>query len=151
MPRRIRRAAIALLIVAALAQLIRPPRTNPVADPASSLSAMRPVPAHVADVLDRACRDCHSNDTRWPWYSHVAPVSWFVIDHVDHGRSHFNYSEWNRYSQADAESLLERVCKLARLGTMPLPSYTWMHGRARLSPGDVAALCSWTSGGQILN
>ena len=103
------------------------------------------------DVLDRACRDCHSNDTRWPWYSHVAPISWFVIDHVDHGRSHFNYSEWNRYSQADAESLLERVCKLARLGTMPLPSYTWMHGRARLSPGDVAALCSWTSGGQILN
>ena len=133
-------AAVALIIVGI--QFIRPARTNPVHDPAHGLSAVRPIPARVAEVFDRACRDCHSNDTRWPWYSHVAPVSWFVIDHVNHGRSHFNYSEWTRYTPDDAARLLKNACDLAREHSMPLASYTWMHRSARLTKGDVEALCS---------
>ena len=129
----------ALLFVAI--QLVRPARTNPVHDPAHALPALRPIPSHVVQVLDRACRDCHSNDTRWPWYSNLAPVSWFVIDHVNHGRSHFNYSEWNRYEAAEATRLLKNACDLAREQAMPLTSYTWIHRTARLSKDDIEAVC----------
>ena len=133
-----------VLATAVLIQFIRPPRTNPVVDHSSSLMSARPVPADVQRVLDRGCRDCHSNDTRWPWYSRVAPVSWFVIDHVNHGRSHFNYSDWARYDAGEADRLFAKACSLVRDRRMPLTSYTWMHPSARLSDADVAALCAWT-------
>jgi hypothetical protein len=123
-------------------QFVRPARTNPIVDPVRGLSALHPVPAHTAGVLERACRDCHSNETRWPWYSHVAPVSWFVIDHVNHGRSHFNYSDWAQYSLEDRARLLKNSCDLARERDMPLGSYLWMHRTARLSPADIDAVCA---------
>ena len=136
-------AAIALVLLGA--QFIRPARSNPTSDPSLSLTAVRPMPTHVAGALDRACRDCHSNETRWPWYSHVAPVSWFVIDHVNHGRSHFNYSDWSRYEPEEAARLLKKSCELARGQAMPLYSYTLMHRTARLTPGEVRALCAYTA------
>ena len=105
---------------------------------------MYPLPAHAASVLDRACRDCHSNETRWPWYSNVAPVSWFVVDHVNHGRRHLNFSDWAQYPGETAERLLENTCAFARKETMPLPSYLRVHREARLSDADVATLCDWT-------
>ena len=132
-------------IVLAGAQLVRPERTNPSTDLSRTLSARHAVSESVAEILDRACRDCHSNDTEWPWYSHVAPISWFVIDHVNHGRSHFNYSDWARYSPEEARNLLKDTCQLARESEMPLASYALMHRSAKLSPGDVETLCSWTA------
>ena len=138
-------AGLLLLMVFTVSQLVRPARTNPTTDPARTLFHIRPVPAHVASALDRACRDCHSNDTRWPWYSNVAPVSWFVIDHVNHGRSHFNYSDWSRHDAEEGRRLLATACRLVREQEMPLLSYTWMHRHASLSPADVDALCAWTT------
>jgi hypothetical protein len=140
--------ALAGLALAIGIQLVRPERTNPRTDPGRTLHARTTVPPDVASLLDRACRDCHSNDTRWPWYSNVAPVSWWVIDHVNHGRSHFNYSDWAQYDRTDARRLLENTCALARKAEMPLPSYLRMHGAARLSSDDVAALCAWAERAQ---
>ena len=147
MRKMIRGSAAVFVFVVVGIQFVRPAKTNPVGDPAHALAAVRPIPSHVAAVFDRACRDCHSNDTRWPWYSHVAPVSWFVIDHVNHGRSHFNYSEWSRYEPEEAARLLKNVCELTRDRSMPLSSYTWMHRDARLSREDVEALCVWSRAG----
>ena len=131
-------------IVAAIGmQFVRPARTNPPTDLSRTLFARGAVPAPAADVLQRACRDCHSHDTQWPWYSAVAPVSWFVIEHVNHGRSHFNYSDWARYDRDEAARLIQHSCQFARDRTMPLPSYLRMHAGARLSPQDVDALCAW--------
>jgi hypothetical protein len=141
MRRTVRSAAIALVVITTAIQFVRPARTNPLVDPSHALAELQPVPAHVTAVLDRACRDCHSNNTRWPWYSQVAPVSWWVIDHVNHGRSHFNYSDWARYPAADRARLLKNSCDLVREDSMPLPSYRWMHRRARLSKADVQAIC----------
>jgi len=141
MRRTVRSAAIALVVITTAIQFVRPARTNPLVDPSHALAELQPVPAHVTAVLDRACRDCHSNNTRWPWYSQVAPVSWWVIDHVNHGRSHFNYSDWARYPAADRARLLKNSCDLVREDSMPLPSYRWMHRRARLSKADVQAMC----------
>ena len=137
-----RRAVVTLAVLIIGIQFVRPARTNPTVEPARALPAMYPLPAHAASVLDRACRDCHSNETRWPWYSHVAPVSWFVIDHVNHGRSHFNYSDWAKYTPENRAQLLKNSCERAREEEMPLGSYLWMHRSARLSSADVEALCA---------
>jgi hypothetical protein len=146
MQRIVRWASVAAIAGAAAMQLVRPARTNPPTIPDRTLAARVPVARDAAAVLDRACRDCHSNDTRWPWYSHVAPVSWFVIDHVNHGRRHLNYSDWAQYPPDVAERLLENLCAFAKKDTMPLPSYLRMHREARLSDADVTALCEWTDG-----
>jgi hypothetical protein len=134
----------AAIVVAVGIQFVRPARTNPVTIPERTLAARAGVSVEAAAILDRACRDCHSNDTRWPWYSNVAPISWFVIDHVNHGRSHLNYSDWAQYSPDDARQLLKNMCAFAKKDTMPLPSYLRMHREARLIDADVAALCDWT-------
>lgn len=82
-----------------------------------------------------ACFDCHSNQTRWPWYSHVAPFSWLVQHHVDDGRGHLNFSEFDR-PQRDADEAAEMVEK----SYMPISNYTWLHPEARLSDADRQAL-----------
>src|SRR5687768_10503128 len=140
MRRRILKALKILLLIVAVVfagiQFVRPSRTNPVSDPAFALGGRMNVPSGVAAILDRSCRDCHSNDTRWPLYSHVAPVSWLLADHVNHGRSHFNYSNWASYDPSRQAELLKNSCSLAREGAMPMPSYLLMHRGARLSAAD---------------
>ena len=103
------------------------------------------VPAHVETILKRACYDCHTHQTRWPWYSHVAPVSWFVIDHVNDGRRHLNFSIWAQYDAKKAAHKLEEICSEVEAGNMPLASYLPMHPSARLSPEEARALCDWAN------
>jgi hypothetical protein len=124
------------------AQFVRADRTNPAAPPAASLRAR--TPADVSAILDRACRDCHSNETQWPWYSNVAPMSWMLADHVHQGREHFNYSEWTSYQSDDQDKFLGAMCNLAQRGRMPLPSYLLIHRDAKLSPDDVQTICTWS-------
>ena len=144
----VRRIGIGLLVLFAVAQLKRPAHANPQAVPALAIHARMEVPAEVSSILERSCRDCHSNNTQWPWYSHVAPVSWWLVDHVNHGRSHFNYSEWGKGRPEKVEEHLGEICEEVSSGTMPLPSYLRMHSNARLSPIDVKALCTWTEAEQ---
>jgi hypothetical protein len=135
----------ALLLAGALViQLVRPARTNPPTDPARTMVATAHVTPEASAVLDRACRDCHSNDTRWPWYSNVAPISWFVINHVNSGRRHFNYSAWAAHDEDKKPRILKDICELTRKKDMPMESYLWVHSDARVSDADIAALCTWT-------
>jgi hypothetical protein len=141
-----RRAALVMIGAAFAIQIVRPARTNPPTDPARTLTTVADVPAGAHDVLVRGCQDCHSNDTRWPWYSNVAPISWFVIDHVNHGRRHFNYSDWAQYDRDRIPGLLKDICELTRKGDMPMSSYLWLHPDSRLTDTDVTVLCEWTDG-----
>ena len=142
----VRGLAVATIAGALAIQLARPARTNPPTEPVRTMMAMAHVPPEANAVLERACRDCHSNDTRWPWYSNVAPISWFVIDHVNHGRRHFNYSDWAQYDSDQVPRLLKNTCEMTRKGEMPIASYTWLHPEARLMDRDIVALCDWTDG-----
>jgi heme-binding protein len=126
-------------------QFFGPARSNPSRPHSESMFAHVQVSQPVGAILDRSCNDCHSNKTRWPWYSRVAPVSWFVIDHVNHGRSHLNFSEWGRYNQREAGEMLSAICKEVKAGAMPLSSYTPMHPGSELTPEDVKLLCDWTT------
>ena len=138
----IRWAVLAFLAAFAGAQLIRPDRTNPPSQTTASLLAH--APANVAAIMQRSCRDCHSNDTDWPWYSNVAPMSWALASHVKEGRDNFNYSEWSSYDADDQDRLLGAMCNLTKRGRMPLRSYLFIHRDARLSAADVQAICSWS-------
>jgi hypothetical protein len=126
-------------------QFTGPARSNPVAAQAQNVEAHLQVSPQVATILDRSCNDCHSNKTRWPWYSRVAPVSWLVIDHVNHGRSHLNFSEWGHLDRREAADMLGVICKEVKSGTMPLSSYTPLHPGSKLSAEDVKLLCDWTN------
>jgi hypothetical protein len=133
---------LSLLVVLIGAQAFRPDRTNPQSVPGASLLAH--ATPEVARILDRSCRDCHSNETRWPWYTNVSPTSWFVASHVRDGREHFNFSQWTSIDEDEQDSLLGGMCSLAERGRMPLPSYLIVHREAKLSPADVKTLCAWT-------
>jgi Haem-binding domain len=136
---------LVVVIVLIGLQFVRPARTNPTVDQSQNIHARLQVTPQVAAIMDRACQDCHSNTTRWPWYSNVAPVSWFVIDHVNHARTHLNLSEWGSLDNRQADKKLEEICEEVEDGKMPLESYTYIHWSAKLSPGDVKTLCDWTA------
>jgi hypothetical protein len=128
-----------------ISQFFGPAKSNPATDASQSIESRLHVTPQVAAILDRSCKDCHSNKTRWPWYSNVAPVSWFVIGHVNEGRQHMNLSEWGRYTQSDVDGLLKRVCREVKSGGMPLSSYTPLHPGSKPSAEDVKTLCDWTA------
>jgi hypothetical protein len=125
------------LLVAVGIQFVPVDRTNP---PVRTDVA---APAEVASILRRACYDCHSNETSWPWYSHVAPASWFVARHVRHGRGDLNFSEWPLFDmEAEAEAFKDIEAQVEK-GEMPLPSYTWIHRDAALGAEDRETLLRW--------
>jgi hypothetical protein len=99
--------------------------------------------SEVVAILQRGCGDCHSNETVWPWYSEVAPISWFVIDHVNHGRRHLNFSDWTRYDRQEADELLGDIARTVRAGEMPLNSYTLLHPEARLTHEERNVIIDW--------
>jgi len=100
-------------------------------------------PAEIDAILRRACYDCHSHETRWPWYSRIAPVSWWVVDHVDHGRGDLNFSKWPVFDFEEQDHALRDIEEQIVKGEMPLRSYLILHGEARLSDADRELLLRW--------
>ena len=131
-----------LLIIVALfllSQLIRPDRTNPPVNPDEALHA----PKKVETVLRRSCYDCHSNETRWPWYSNLAPFSWTIASHVKEGRLALNFSKWQTIPEKIKIKRLKRAIQTTSNNMMPLPSYLWLHKEAKLSKSDKMLLKTW--------
>jgi Haem-binding domain len=134
-------SALGLVLVGA--QFIRPARTNPVVDPKVELGS-EPVPQPVLATLKRACFDCHSSETRWPWYANVAPASWLLASDVRNAREQLNFSRWGKYNAFDRADLLDKVCDQVSKRKMPLWQYRIAHTAARLSQADTDAVCAWT-------
>lgn len=124
-----------------VAQLFQPARTNPASAESESFRAVARPPVEVVSVLNRACRDCHSNDTVWPWYSRVAPVSWIIAGDVQKGRRRLNFSQWNR-SGGGANESAEEICPQMRSRAMPPRTYLALHPVARLREADVDTVCA---------
>jgi hypothetical protein len=99
----------------------------------------------VRDKLQQACGDCHSNQTNWPWYSHIAPLSWWIHNHVRQGQRELNFSEWDTYTVAQRRRELESICGVTSMGRMPPASYALMHPQAKLSVHDKNAICAWAN------
>jgi hypothetical protein len=131
------RAAAATLVVAVAAQFVPVHRTNP------PVRFEVEAPAEVRSIIERSCYDCHSNRTRWPWYSHVAPVSWLVVRDVHRGRKELNFSEWPTFDFEAQDHLMSGIAKQVDRGTMPLAIYVVMHPDARLTLEERQTLLEW--------
>lgn len=136
----VRFSVVGVIVALAAAQFYRPPRTNPPSDPAASFEALAQAPA-LHRVVQRSCHDCHSNQTVWPWYSRIAPVSWLIAEDVIDGRAHLNFSEWNRFGPEMSRSRMQEACRQMREGEMPPWYYVRMHPSAGLNRAEVAAAC----------
>lgn len=134
-----RRIAFVLATLFGAIQLLPAGRTNP------PVTGDLVAPAEVRAVLQRACYDCHSNETRWPWYAYVAPVSWRVVQHVDGGRNQLNFSHWSSYSEERRKYARQESFDLASDRSMPLRDYLRMHDEARLSDADIDVLRRWSA------
>ena len=141
MSRRLKQAAIVLTVAFAAAQLVRPERANPATDVRRTIEAHVGTAGGLVAVLDRACRDCHSNGTMWPWYTQIAPASWLMAYGVTQGRKAVNFSEWAAYPPEQQRILLALSCQDASEGKMPGP-YTLLRPETRLSAQDVETICA---------
>lgn len=142
---RVRKVIFALAAVLILAQIVQPNRTNPPVFPSRSLSAHVAVPQGVHSSLMRGCGDCHSNQTRWPWYSHIAPYSWVITDDVNQGRRHLNFDDWEaQEGPKQANDHLGEICKEIRQNGMPPFSYRLLHPEAKLKPEEITSICGWS-------
>jgi len=134
-----RRVGLIVLAVAVLIQLVPVTRSNPAVE--EEVTA----PPRVKEILRRSCYDCHSNETVWPWYSRVAPVSWQLAHDVSEARGHLNFSTWDRYDAGERLHKLREVWEQVEEGEMPLWMYLLMHPAARLSPADRDAIRDWVA------
>ena len=141
MSRRLKQAAIVFVILFAAAQLVRPERTNPPIDVSRTFQAHVGTASGLVAVLDRACNECHSNETVWPWYTQIAPVSWLMARGVTEGRKAVNFSEWVAYSREQQLDLLVASCQDVSADTMSGP-YRFVRPEVRLSAQDVETICA---------
>ena len=146
MSRRLKQVALAVVVVLiaaiAVAQLVRPERTNPAIDGTRTLQAQVGATSELVAVVDRACGDCHSNQTVWSRYTSAAPVSWVIARSVTEGRRVLNFSEWATYPPAARRALLAASCQDAATGRMPMRAFLLVRPEARLSPRDVQTICA---------
>jgi hypothetical protein len=142
---RVKKVVFALAAFLIVIQFAQPRRTNPPIIPSRALAAHMTVPDDVQSTLMRACGDCHTNQTVWPWYSHIAPLSWMITDDVNQGRRHMNFQDWeSQESPKQATDHLVGICKEAREKGMPPFTYRITHENARLTPQELGALCAWS-------
>lgn len=133
----------ALLGILVGIQFIRPNRSNPPVDPALDIQQVLQPPAEVHAILKNACYDCHSNETQYPWYSQISPVSWWLVNHVQEGREHLNFSTIGALALEDRAEIIEEAAEAVQKGEMPLSSYTWTHPAARLSTTQRDVVVAW--------
>jgi hypothetical protein len=140
---KIRMFLLAVVVLLLGIQLVPVSRTNP------AVTGEVGAPAHVMTVLETSCYDCHSHETRWPWYAYVAPVSWLVAHDVEEGREHLNFSTWASYDSEDIADHLEEIWEEVEEGNMPLGKYVRLHPDAQLTDADRDALRAWTHAGPV--
>lgn len=125
-------------------QFIRPDFTNPSLVAGQTLEENTQVPENVQVILKKACNDCHSNTTVYPWYSYIQPSASFLKNHIDEGRHELNFSDWKIYEAKKQRRKLAEVCEEVQSKAMPLPSYLWIHWDAKLTDAEIKTLCDWT-------
>jgi len=137
-------AFVVIVVIFVGMQAIRPTLSNPPVDESQTINSRTQMTPQVASILDRSCRDCHSNKTVWPWYTQISPVSWWMSNHVNEGRRDLNLSEWGKLAPDRQDRKLRQMCDEVQDGVMPLSSYLPMHPTARLSDQDKKTICDWT-------
>lgn len=137
-------AGIGLITVLVVIQFFKPERNSAPVYPEKDMLVVITPPEKIADILRNACYDCHSDQTHYPWYDKIQPVSWFLNGHIKKGKAELNFSEYGDLEKEGRIKILVDICEVLEAGSMPLRSYRSVHKDARLTPDDREALCLWT-------
>lgn len=145
-----KKIALGLLLVFVVMQFIRPEKNVSSDDHLAQFILETNPSEDVRAILKGSCYDCHSNHTVYPWYNSIAPVSYWMADHIRHGKGELNFSDWDAYGPRKKIRKLEEVAKTVKSGEMPLEEYTWTHSEAKLSKEQRQAIVAWAERTRVL-
>ncbi len=134
---------IGLVVLLLVSQLFRIDKTNKASAPEKDFLVISQADSEITSLLKNSCYDCHSNQVTYPWYTNIAPVSWWIKHHINEGSHHLNFSEWGDYSGRKADHKLKECVEMVEEGEMPMTSYTLIHGTAKLSKEQQSRLIEW--------
>jgi hypothetical protein len=143
MKKTIRKILVVLLIVLLFIQFIRIDKTNPTWSAENDFLVATAADEEIATIIKTSCYDCHSNQTNYPWYTNIAPVSWWIKHHINEGREELNFSEWVTYKEKRKNHKMEECVELVEAGEMPMSSYTIMHSESKLTAEQKEKLISF--------
>ena len=136
---------IILCIIIAAIQFVQPVRNQNGQLLPADITRVYPVPDSTHQLLQRSCYDCHSNNTQYPWYAYVQPFGWYLQRHINQGKEELNFSEFGNYTIKRQKSKLRSIAGSVEDGTMPLPSYLWIHNNAALTKDEKQQLIQWAT------
>lgn len=139
----IKKILLALLAVLVVLQFFQIDKTNPPTDPAKDFITLEQPPQEIGTLLKNACYDCHSNETKYPWYTNIQPLAWWIRGHIRGGRHAVNFSEWASYNPDDIAHIYDEVAEVVSKKEMPLRSYVNMHPEAKLTDAQRQTITAW--------
>lgn len=139
----LKKILIALVILLVVIQVFRIDKTNPPVEPDKDFVVLTNAPTEIVSILKASCYDCHSNESKYPWYTNIAPVSWWTKNHINEGRAELNFSEWGTYSSRRMDHKLKECIEEVEENEMPLNYYVWVHSDAKLNPEQKEQLNKW--------
>jgi hypothetical protein len=146
----IKKIALAVLLVLIAMQFYRPKKNSAQGNhTATFIIETNPSP-EIKKLLESSCYACHSNNTTYPWYNNVAPISFWLSNHINHGKEHLNFSEWEGYTAKKKDHKLEEVIEVMEEALMPLREYTWTHKEAILLDDQRGSIVEWAKRTRVL-
>jgi hypothetical protein len=140
----LRKILLLLLLALIVIQFIHPKRNLAKEPQVNNIANRFTVPGDVKEILGKACLDCHSNNTRYPWYTKFQPFDWWITHHINEGKAALNFDEYTNKSLRYQFHKMEEVAEMVKDGKMPLNSYLWIHKDAKLTADEKSKLISWT-------
>ncbi|MDG3581541.1 MULTISPECIES: heme-binding domain-containing protein [Galbibacter] len=139
----IRKIIFLLFVVLIIMQFFPPAENKSDTTPPTDLILATSPPKEVEAIITNACYDCHSNNTRYPWYANIEPVSYWMAAHIEEGREHLDFSQWELYANKKKAHKLDEMIEAVTEGWMPLKSYTWIHNDAKLTDEQAKTIAEW--------
>ncbi|MFV0305635.1 MAG: heme-binding domain-containing protein [Moheibacter sp.] len=132
-----------LVVILVIAQFFRPSKNIGDSVDLATFYNETNASEEIQNILKVSCNDCHSSNTNYPWYSNITPVNYFLANHVNEGKGHLNFSNWNSYDTKKKDHKLEELIEEIEKGGMPLGSYTTIHSDAKLNDEQIQKLIFW--------
>jgi len=139
-----KKVVVGILVVIILIQFIRFEKNDSNSE-INAITTVMQVPKEVQKIIKTSCADCHSNYTKYPWYSDIAPISWFLTSHVNEGKEHLNFSEWTTYNNNQKKHILKNLKEELKEKGMPLESYLWIHKDAKMTVAQYETMLNWVN------
>src|SRR5690349_10711076 len=138
-----KKIGLILLVILIVIQFIHPKPNKSPGDQPNNIGNSFSIPADVKSIMQKACNDCHSNNTRYPWYSNIQPVDWWLTNHIKDGKKELNFDEYTNRSLRYQYHKMEEAIEQVKENKMPLDSYTWIHKDAKLNDSEKGQFIAW--------